>query len=130
MNDKETLTLAAQELIQGMIAGLRESKQNLKDLGLPRRGTSVVERCSRIVEEPCGGCKEEACVRCTIAAELRAAQGRIDAERDAELGDADLEDAVDRLVEGLCEKHMAFGSALAGQWYSRRALLSTSSNTP
>jgi hypothetical protein len=123
MNDKEALSRAAQELIQGMISGLHDSKDSLKNLQLPRRGTCVVERCARIVEESCGGCRESACVRCTIAAELRAAQDRINVERDAELGDDDLEAAVDKLVESLCEKHAAFGSALAGQWYGRRAFL-------
>jgi len=125
MNDKEALARAAQELIQGMISGLHESKEGLKGLQLPRRGTPVVERCARIVEEPCGGCQESACTRCTIAVELRAAEDRIYRERDAELSDDDLEAAVDKIIESLCEKHGAFGSALAGHWYSRRTFLAS-----
>src|SRR5271167_659066 len=93
MNDKEALARAAQELIQGMISGLHESKEGLKGLQLPRRGTPIVERCAQIVEKPCGACREPACERCAIAAELRAAEDHIHAERDTELGDDDLEAA-------------------------------------
>ena len=41
------------------------------------RGVTVAERCARAVVEPCGACGRDACRRCEVAAELRAADLRI-----------------------------------------------------
>lgn len=126
MTDETELRRVAHEVIQGMILGLSSSKASLKDLQLPHRGTRVVERCARTVEAPCRGCQKPDCPRCAIAAELRAAESRINAERDAELDDSDIEVVVDKLVADLCADHAAFGPALAGQWYGRGGVLGAS----
>jgi len=126
MNDRSALALVARDLVQGMVEGLRSSKDSLKSLQLPSRGTRIVERCARTVEAPCRGCQKPDCPRCAIAAELRAAESRINAERDAELDDSDIEVVVDKLVADLCADHAAFGPALAGQWYGRGGVLGAS----
>lgn len=139
MNDKDLLAQAAQEIIQGLVTGMAST--TLKNNGMvenfqmpPRRGTCIVERCARAIEAPCEGCRKVDCHRCAIAAELRSAEGRINAERDAEIADLGLDDEaleafVDKLVESLCTDHAAFGSALAGQWYSRRSFLAATDAT-
>jgi hypothetical protein len=124
MNDKEMLATCAREFIEGMIL----ARVDIKGLEPPRRGTCIVERCARAVEEPCGRCRKAACQRCVIAAELRAAEGRINADRDAELAerglaDEDIEVFIDKMVSNVCTAHAPFGAALSGQWYSRRSFL-------
>lgn len=95
-------------------------------IAAPRRGVCIVERCARSVEAPCGGCRSDACQRCLIAAELRAAEDHINAERDAELlelevGDEDLDPLVDQFAKSLCAQHVPFGKVLVGEWYGRRS---------
>lgn len=124
MDDKDMLAATAREVLQGMIS----TRVGLKDFKRPRRGTCIVERCARTVEAPCGSCQKAGCQRCAIAAELRAAEDRINTDRDdelAELGldDEDLEAFIDKLVENLCDAHAPFGYALSSQWYSRRSFL-------
>jgi hypothetical protein len=131
MQDKDELALRACDFIQGLIlTATQSSKDNFKHFQPPRRrGVCLVERCARAVEALCGGCQKPGCPRCMIAAELRSAEDRINGEREeelAELGfdDKDLEELVDKVVGGLCKDHVAFGSALAGQWYRRQNFLS------
>ncbi len=130
MSDKDVLARVARDFIQGMMLGRQESQDSLKNFQPPRRGTCIVERCARTIEAACESCQEPSCQRCAIAAELRAAEKRINADRDAELmalaDDTDLEALVDKMAESLCVDHVAFGPALAGQWYGRRGFLVSS----
>ena len=131
MNDKDVLAYVARDLIQGMVSTMND-KGSLKNFQRPRRGTCIVERCARAVEDLCGRCQKADCSRCVIAAELRAAEGRINADRDAELAelgidDEDVEAVIDKMVENICADHAPFGSALASQWYSRRSFLNAAS---
>ncbi len=126
MNDKDVLSRAASDLIQGMLLIDKDSFKNFKPP--QRRGTCIVERCARTIEAACGGCRKSECQRCAVAAELRGAEDRINADRDAELAElgitgADREALIDEMVENLCTEHAAFGAVLAGQWYSRRSFL-------
>lgn len=120
--DKTVLGHLARDVLQGMLSTAQAVASNPSPLLGMRRGLCVVERCARAVEAPCGGCRETACQRCLIAAELRAAETRINAERDTELAqqitDQDLDVLIDGLVKNLCEKHAAFGSVLFGEWYA------------
>lgn len=124
MHDKDQLSRVARDVIQGMVSTMH-SKDGRKNFQPPRRrGVCIVERCARTVEASCGSCQKPGCQRCAIAAELRSAEDRINAERDAELAelgldDQDLEAVIDKMVENLCKDHVAFGTVLAGQWYSR-----------
>lgn len=131
MQDKDALALCAREFIQGLVLTAAQSGKDIfKNFQPPRhQGVCLVERCARAIETLCGGCQKPGCHRCMIAAELRSAEDRINGEREAELAeldfeDKDLEDLVDKVVEGLCKDHVAFGFALAGQWYSRQNFLS------
>jgi hypothetical protein len=131
MQDKEALALSARDFIQGLILTAAQSSKDIFKSFQPsrRRGICLVERCARVIEVLCGGCQKPDCHRCTISAELRAAEDRINGEREVELAelgfdDKDLEERVDKVVWGLCKEHVAFGSALAGQWYSRQNFLS------
>jgi hypothetical protein len=128
LDNKDECSRFARQTIQGLRLSL--SKSCSKSFGPPpsRQGTSIVERCARAVELPCNGCQRSDCLRCTIAAELRAAEERIHAERDAEIAElpltsADLETLVDKIVGNLCVEHATFGSALTEQWYNRRSFL-------
>ncbi len=131
MHDKELLALAAREMIQGMLSG---SLENFKPkFSKKHPGTCMVERCARFVETACGGCRTVDCPRCAIAAELRAAEDRINAERDAEIAtlniaDQLIEEILDQLVENLCEEHGAFGPALFGEWHGRRNFMAVSAD--
>ena len=135
MQDNDALGRCARDFIQGMVlTAAQSSKGSFKSFQPSRRrGVCCVERCARVVEALCGGCQDPGCHRCMIAAELRAAEGRINSEREAELAelgldDKDLEELVDKVVGGLCEDHGAFGPALAGQWYRRQSFLSFPTN--
>jgi hypothetical protein len=130
MQDTEALVLGAREFIHGMaLSASQYNQDSFRDFQSPRRrGVCIVERCARAIETSCRGCSEPGCHRCRMAAELRAAEARINGERDAELAelgldDKDLEEVVDKVCAGLCEGHGAFGAVLAGQWYSRRNFL-------
>lgn len=135
MQDKDALTLRARDFVQGLILTAAQSTQGaFKNFQLSRRrGVCVVERCARSIEGLCGGCQEDGCHRCMLAAELRSSKDQISAARDAELAglgfdDTDLEELVDKVVSGLCEEHVAFGPALMGQWYGRQTFLSSSTS--
>lgn len=125
MNDKDLLVRLARDLLQGMLTTAHGDSFTVKPV--PRRGTCIVERCARTIEAPCGGCREYySCLRCVIAAELRVEEGRINAERDAELAtlgleDQDLDKFIDGFVESLCEAHMPFGAVLVEVWHVRRS---------
>jgi hypothetical protein len=123
MDNSAVLTHVARDFIQGMSSTLG-NKDGLKNFQSKRRGTCIVERCARFIEAPCHGCRKADCQRCTIVAELRAAEDQINADRDAELielvsGD-DLEEVVDNMIGNLCADHAAFGPVLMGQWFTRR----------
>ncbi len=134
LQDKDECARAAHDFIQGMILTAGQSTQSHRDVfkgfqPLRRRGVGLVERCARVIEASCGGCLEDGCPRCMIAAELRSAEDRLHDEREAELAglgadDEVLEELIDKIVGGLCKEHSAFGSALAGQWYNRQNFLS------
>jgi len=84
----------------------------------------MVERCAQFIEASCRSCRGPDCARCTITAELRAAEDRLNAEHDAEFrDDAYLDEIIKLIAENLCTEHGAFGSALVGQWYGRRSFL-------
>lgn len=124
MNDKDTLERTALKAIQGLLLGVGVGKIEPP----PRRGTCIVERCARFIEASCRSCRGLNCQRCAIVAELRCAENRINAERDTELAELSIDDRaldslVDKIVENLCTEHIAFGSELTGQWYSRRSFL-------
>lgn len=125
MHERDRLVQVAREVLDGMASTARsEAMKAIKPAR--RRGSCVVERCARHVERSCGSCREVACPRCAIAAGLRAAEGQINAERDAELAamgisDEDLDSLVDQLVANLCQLHVSFGPVLAGEWYTRRS---------
>jgi len=131
MNDNTACERWAIKIIQGLLLPLG-SKGSLASFVTPRRrGVCIVERCARSVEAPCGGCRKSACQRCAIAAELRAAEDRINDARDAELielgvDDTDLEAVIDAMINNLCTDHTAFGAVLAGQWYGRQSFLFSS----
>ena len=127
MDDRELLAHVARAVIRGMVSTMRGG---LKSLQTPRRrrGTCIVERCARVIEASCGACRRPDCVRCEIAAELRAAEDRVNAERDAELAELgldenDVEEVLDKMVEGLCGEHVPFGTVIVEEWYGRRTLL-------
>ncbi len=127
MNDKDTVEHLALKAIQGLLLGVGVGKIEPP----PRRGTCIVERCAQFIEASCRSCRVLNCQRCAIVAELREAEDRINAERDAELAelstdDVGLDSLIDKIVENLCIEHVAFGSELAGQWYSRRSFLPAS----
>ena len=128
MHDKDLLAIAAREFVQGMLTGAESQLAKRLDPKRPRVGTCIVERCARVVEISCGGCRQSNCVRCEIAAELRAAEDRINADRDAELaelGDAQIvDDIVGQFVDDLCAQHAAFGPVLASEWYGQRRAFS------
>lgn len=126
MQDKDMLAFHARNFIDGLVlCAARNSKDSLKIFEPPpRRGISIVERCALMIEGACARCQEPGCQRCRIAAELRAAEKRINGERDVELAelgfdDKDLEGVIDKMAGGLCKDHVAFGAVLVGQWYSR-----------
>lgn len=131
MQDKDELALRARDFIQGLILTAAQSnKESFKAFKPRRRGIGLVERCARDVETSCRGCQESGCQRCVIATELRAAEDRLEGEREAELAelgfdDQDLEEMIDKVVGGLCKAHAPFGSALALQWYSSRLSFSS-----
>ena len=126
--DPIALAQAARGLIQGLATSLHNNTAVLKSFQpIRRRGTSLVERCARHVEEPCGRCGTKECARCAIAVELRAAEDRLNDERDAELAqlelaDEDIERVLDKIVGGLCEQHNTFGPVLLREWYALRSL--------
>ncbi len=126
MTDGPVLVRVARDLIAGMTSSFGD-KESLKNFKPPRRGTCLVERCARFVEEVCFKCGKADCQRCAIAAELRAAEEQINADRDAELldqfGSQELEHIVDNLVQSLCGDHGAFGPVLLKQWYARRSFI-------
>jgi hypothetical protein len=128
LNDKSACDRLARQTIQGLRMSLSKSGSKSFASPPPRQGTCIVERCAQMIETSCRGCREIDCPRCTIAAELRLAEARINAERDAELAElpptnADLETLIDKIIENLCTEHATFGSALAEQWYNQRGLL-------
>ena len=97
-----------------------------------KKSVCMVERCALLVEAPCGSCREVGCQRCQIAAELRDAEDRLNAERDAELialgaDDQSFDDIIDKLVGSLCGEHTPFGRALIQEWYGQRDLSSAAS---
>ena len=127
MHDKDQLTHAAHELLQGLISGMTSilgNKDSFKSFKPPRLGTCIVERCAQTLEVVCKGCRGPSCQRCLLAAELRAAEDRINDERDAELSELfdnqTIEVMVDNMAKNLCENHVLFGPVLIGQCYSRR----------
>ena len=125
MHDSGVLARVARDLVQGMTS---LSKDSLKNFVPPRRGTCIVERCARFIETSCGGCRKADCPRCAMAADLRAVEDQINADRDAELielglASGDLEGMIDQMVENLCGDHAAFGPELLKQWYARRSFL-------
>ena len=95
-------------------------------------GTGVIARCAALVESGCSACGAPGCVRCELAAELRANEERIYTERATELDALDppvprevrlgrfIDGAVDQIVKELCAAHEALGPALAREWYTRR----------
>ena len=114
MTDKDQLGRVARTIIQGFRQGIPNG------IKAPRLGTCIVERCARLIEEACGSCAT--CQRCTIAAELRAAEGRINADRDAELvaltqADENINGIIDQFIEGLCPLHGPLGTALIEACY-------------
>lgn len=130
MHEKDLLVQVAREVLDGLVSTAQSAALKAIKPG-PRRGVCIVERCALCVEAPCRGCREKGCQRCVIAAELRAAEAHINAERDAELAargfaEEDLDPLVDQFVENLCKEHVQFGSALVGEWYVRRRSLSFS----
>ena len=125
---EDLLVQVAQQVIQGFDMGAG----TLKGLKPKREGVCIVERCARHVEAACGSCRSAECQRCAIAAGLRMAEDRINAERDAELaaigmGEEQCDQLIDQLVTNLCAEHASFGSVLVKEWYGRR--LSMSSRT-
>lgn len=129
LHDKDVRMQVARDLISGMTSGLQKPGicGSMQKLGKrpPRRGTCIVERCALEIEISCGRCGKIDCLRCSIAAELRAAEDRINTERDAELDamgidENDLELAISNILDNLCATHTLFGSALAEQWYGRQ----------
>ncbi len=113
-------------LANGMIQGLllpMSSKGVLENFKPQRRGTCLVERCAQTVEAACGSCREAGCPRCSIAAELRAAEARLNAERDTEISElgVDIEGLLNDMITQFCTVHVALGRELAGQWYGRRS---------
>jgi hypothetical protein len=127
MQDQDALASGARSFIQGLRQIRTQGNNDFYKLfrAPPPRGVDLVERCARVVEEGCSGCQKPGCPRCTIAAELRFAGDRIRRERNAELAefdfdDEDLEALVDKLVSWLCKDHVAFGVALAREWYGRQ----------
>lgn len=132
MHENDVLVRVANEILSGMITTAQSA--TLKGIKpAPRRGVCIVERCARLVETACEACREQDCRRCAIAAELRAAEDRINAERDAELAalgldDQDFDRLVDQFVDNLCAEHVAFGPVLAGEWYGRRSFAVASAN--
>jgi hypothetical protein len=121
--DPRALAVVAHDFLKGLV----DTAKNKTFAGLnPKpRGVCIVERCAREIEATCKGCHVPDCVRCACAAELRAAEDRIHAERDAELKELDVEDheidiLIDRIVEGVCEQHRPFGLMLVNQWYGGR----------
>jgi hypothetical protein len=122
MHDRHLLVLAARDMLQGMrtaSGGFLEPPMKP-----PRFGICVVERCARLIEASCGGCLETTCQRCSIAAELRAAESRINAERDAEIAelgsDQLIGEIVNKIAENLCGTHAPFGPVLVDEWYGRK----------
>lgn len=122
LTNKSQLADAARGILHGIRQGV--VPDGLKS---QRPGICAVERCARLIEESCGGCAH--CQRCSIAAELRAAEGRINADRDAELAALERTDdtvhrIIDQLVEGLCGLHAPLGTALIEECYARKLLSS------
>lgn len=118
MDAEELLTSGAQSLIQSMMSGACAKAV----LPLPRLGVSVVERCARLVEAPCSGCRQGTCQPCAISAELRSAEARIHAERDAELAALEIDTAhvekiLNNVIDHLCQAHAPFGRALLREWH-------------
>jgi len=126
MRDNDVLARTAREFIQGMRATLGgDAGTTLMGAVKPsrRKGICMVERCARLVEAGCGNCRDTGCQRCAIAAELRDAETRLNAERDAELislgvDDQDLDEMIDKFVGNLCTDHRPFGHALIKEWYA------------
>lgn len=112
MTDKSQVVRAARDFVQGLRSGL---PQGIK---AKRPGVCIVERCAQLVEETCGGCR--GCLRCAIAAELRAAESRINAERDAELEECGIAPLLDHVIEGLCALHAPLGTALIAECYGAK----------
>jgi hypothetical protein len=128
MDDQHTLVTIARQVIHGMASAMGNGNSLKSFQPKRRRGICIVERCARLVEASCAACRDATCPRCTIAAELRAAEDQINAERDAELAvigvsDEDIEEAIDRMVGGLCKEHVAFGAVIVGEWHDRQTLV-------
>ena len=109
LTSKDQLGAAARTIIQGIRQGVPDG------IKAPRLGTCMVERCAQLIEEACAACTT--CPRCAIAGELRAAEGRLNTERDAELvalsqTDEAVYGIIDQFVEGLCALHAPLGVAL------------------
>jgi hypothetical protein len=123
MSDRSLLVRAARDLAQGMLTAAG-STPNMA----PRLGVCIVERCARMIEASCKGCREAICQRCSIAAELRGAETVINAERDAEIAalgiEKTLDEIIDKIVEGLCGTHTPFGTVLVEEWYVRKIFTS------
>ena len=122
MNDRNLLVQTARDIVQGM---RMTARGGIPDIKPKRPGICAVERCARMIEVSCGGCRETSCQRCLIAAELRAAEDRINDERDAELAELGLDDQsvdeiVDKIVEGLCDVHAPLKTMIVEEWYSRK----------
>lgn len=132
LHDKELLVICARNLLNGLL-----STKNHGFKGMPKRparGISIVERCVQVVESCCKSCRQEGCVRCAIASELRAAEGRIIDEREAELAEMGLDDhdvteILDALVDDFCERHTPFGAVLLGEWHHHRSFTVPSTST-
>ena len=100
------------------------AKDGTREPASKRRSVSLVERCARTVEKPCGACREPSCQRCLIAAELRASEPRIDAEDDADfiMGfEKQLDETIDQMVGALCDLHRTFGPVVVLQWSKHKA---------
>jgi len=113
-------------MVRNFIQGMKGSEGIELMKTSRRKGICMVERCALLVEAPCGRCHGTACLRCSIAGELRAAEDRLNADRDAELralgtDDQDRDDVVDAFVSSLCREHRWFGHALLREWYGRRS---------
>ena len=123
MTDKSQLASVARDIVQGMRQGMPATAGIRKQ----RPGVCAVERCARLIEESCGGCAR--CQRCSIAAEIRAAEGHINDDRDAELtalmqDDDAIHGVVDQIIESLCGLHAPLGAAMVEECYGRKFLAS------
>ena len=83
-------------------------------------GTPMVERCAREAEADCkaSGC-DEACAHRIIAARIRAAAPRLEAEREQEIRANVFEHVLNGILASICSKHADFAPVLASEGYRR-----------